>query len=97
MQHYSGESSSPGLTNITANEIDFLFVGENTAGTDDKKMRQPIQRKIHRKANAAKTGSVTQPGKRGPSDVQKNNSIKVKIFFAQPACPVGQKTLSSAF
>ena len=25
---------------LTANEIDFLFVGENTAGTDDKKMRQ---------------------------------------------------------
>ena len=25
---------------LTANEIDFLFVGENTARTDDKKMRQ---------------------------------------------------------
>ena len=25
---------------FTANEIDFLFVGENTARTDDKKMRQ---------------------------------------------------------
>ena len=83
---------------LTANEIDFLFVGENTAGTDDKKMRQAISEENPQKSQRCKNRfRHTKPGKRGPSDVQKNNSIKVKIFFAQPACPVGQKTLSSAF
>ena len=62
---------------LTANEIDFLFVGENTAGTDDKKMCQAIQRKIHREANTAKTGSVTQsPGKGGPVTCRKTTQSR---------------------
>ena len=41
-----------------------LFVGENAAGTDDKKCAKQFKRKNSRKADAAKTCSITQsPGK----------------------------------
>ena len=57
---------------LTANEIHFLFVRENTAGTDNKKMHKAIQRKKTQKSRCSKNQfRHTKPRKRGPSDVQK--------------------------
>ena len=37
-----------------------LFVGANAAGTDDKKCAKQFKRKNSRKADAAKTSSITK-------------------------------------
>ena len=50
-----------------------LFVGENAAGTDDKKCAKQFKRKNSRKADVAKNLFYhTKPGKKGPvSDCSK--------------------------
>ena len=68
---------------------------ENTAFTDDIKMRQAIQNKFV-ESHHGKTGSVTQAREKGLSDSQ-NLTRSGWNIFAQPAHPVGQKGLSPPF
>ena len=69
---------------VTANVINFSFVGENTDGTNAKKCAKQFKRKPTESQHGNNRFCHTKPGKRGPSDMHKNNSIKMKIFLPNP-------------
>ena len=58
---------------LTANEIDFFYLwGKILPEPTTKKCAKRVKRKVHRKASAAKTGSIAQsPGKGGPVTCRK--------------------------
>ena len=59
-------------------------MGENTAGTDDKNAPSNSKENPQKSQRGKNRFRHTKPGKRWPSDVQKNNSIEVKFFSPNP-------------
>ena len=71
----------------------FYLWGKIKAGTD-----QPNEPNNPKEKTPGKpSGSVTQSLRKGASVTCRTKIDYWEIFLAQPACPVGQNTLSSAF
>ena len=49
------------------------------------------------KADAAKTGCITQAREEGCSDLQNKISIRVNIFLPKPTCLVGQRWVKKRY